>query len=665
MSELNTEKTTGVLSEQLREVLRKKEEICAALEKLETAEAIDYPSEISRLGDEYAAAGTVPPEFAELLDKRFAEAVRTARAGENAYREREQQLAKLSADADALIAAGDLATLDEVAKLEQRVSALAPSSELLARIAPLKERLAAEDAALKATEAAAVKLAEELENLCENEEITPLKERKPGIEAEFAMLANIPRKAAQRYNDAHRKASMKLAQHYETLDLARWESYTRKLDICAALEKLLEEGDGEMAAASKKLNELREQWKNLGSVPKEKSEEINPRYLELTRKLQRRIDEFFARKRQEQRIAASEKEQLCAEAEALADSTDWKNTAEKMKELQAKWKMLPRAGTREGELFKRFRAGQDKFFDARKSAFDERDKRFHASEEAKTALIAEAENLTDFQRAKQLREEFRNAGFSGRHDHELYQRFNAAMDRFFDARKAENTSREEKARALCEEIGSLTAEPLTAANRIREIREELRGLACRETRRTEEELLRKFDAALQEARQAERRVREQNSDAAAMTLAQAYGAWKNGEAPTIPSPDDLAGFGKLQTEAKLLTDAAGGDEKAAVKLEKQIAAARIERERLCAAMEKLGGKKSGEKSGEVDLAAELRSAMLGDFGKGGAADDAPGAADPHRLASEFAAAGIVPPDELAEFQRRFAAAKAIVLPGAE
>ena len=113
------------------------------------------------------------------------------------------------------------------------------------------------------------------------------------------------------------------------------------------------------------------------------------------------------------------------------------------------------------------------------------------------------------------------------------------------------------------------------------------------------------------------------------------------------------------------TDAAGGDEKAAVKLEKQIAAARIERERLCAAMEKLGGKKSGEKSGEVDLAAELRSAMLGDFGKGGAADDAPGAADPHRLASEFAAAGIVPPDELAEFQRRFAAAKAIVLPDAE
>ena len=69
-----------------------------------------------------------------------------------------------------------------------------------------------------------------------------------------------------------------------------------------SLSSLIALPDEELAAAGKKLNELREMWKNLGSVPKEKSEEINPRYLELTRKLQHKVDEFFARKRQMQKI---------------------------------------------------------------------------------------------------------------------------------------------------------------------------------------------------------------------------------------------------------------------------------------------------------------------------------------------------------------------------
>ena len=64
---------------------------------------------------------------------------------------------------------------------------------------------------------------------------------------------------------------------------------------------------------------------------------------------------------------AKAKEALIAEAEALADSTDWAATAEALKALQAQWKDSGHLPRKQGdELWKRFRAACDKFFERRK-----------------------------------------------------------------------------------------------------------------------------------------------------------------------------------------------------------------------------------------------------------------------------------------------------------
>jgi len=69
--------------------------------------------------------------------------------------------------------------------------------------------------------------------------------------------------------------------------------------------------------------------------------------------------------------------------------------------------------------------------------------------------------------------------------------------------------------------------------------------------------------------------------------------------------------------------------------------------------------KAPEKAAVQDLAAELQFAMLGDFGKN-SAPSAAATADPQELCAQFAACGIVPPEELIELQQRFAAAKAVL-----
>ena len=116
MSEMNTDtqngRPVGVLNDALREILHTKENICAELTSLSRRNDVtDYQTKIAELSDAYAASGEIPPEFSELMDKKFAEARAAAEAGAAAFEERKVMAEKLSADVDALIAADDLATL--------------------------------------------------------------------------------------------------------------------------------------------------------------------------------------------------------------------------------------------------------------------------------------------------------------------------------------------------------------------------------------------------------------------------------------------------------------------------------------------------------------------------------------------------------------------------
>ena len=81
--------------------------------------------------------------------------------------------------------------------------------------------------------------------------------------------------------------------------------------------------------------------------------------------------------------------------EANASRTDWGPGSAAFRELQAKWKSLPRAGAKESELFARFHAAADKFFTARNLVFAERDKNFATAAAAKRKLIDEIATLFD------------------------------------------------------------------------------------------------------------------------------------------------------------------------------------------------------------------------------------------------------------------------------
>ena len=646
----------GELSPEIKEQLKCREDLCKAMREIPVMAPEPFRAEIARIRRAYEESPQVPPEFAELLGRKFAEAEASAEARAREMDARQAALTGLEADLKKILDAGELVVKDELAKFDAACIARLGEipEEFAAKTAPIKARLAEEEALAAADAAKAEGFIEELKTLTAGEDVNALRQRKSEIDAAVRELAHLPRPVRNRLEEARHKASQKISQFFEELDFARWESYTLKQDICAKIEVMNNAETPDFPKFAKTLQELREQWKALGPVPKVKNEEINSRFLEASRQLQRKVDEFFSNRRQEQKQAAADKQELVAQAESLSSSTEWNVTAAAFKELQAKWKALPHAGAAEKELFAKFRAAADAFFNARSAYFAERDKKFAAVIERKEALIAEAEALRqgDFRRARQLREAFRAAGSAGKAEPALYERLKAALDKFFDGRRAAFAEKENESRTLIAELEQLSADPVNNLSRSREIREKLRELDCRNTAEEARKAAAKFDAALAETRKQENRAKGDMGREAARAIAEALDRVLAGEKFEFTPPATTEMFPKLAGAAKLIAAVLADEPKALEKLNRQVASARQERERICAELEKLAGKPAEE---EENLAAALQAAIMGNFAKE-EAKEAAKAIDPDKLASEFLNAGAVPSAELEASFLRFDAA---------
>ena len=167
----------------------------------------------------------------------------------------------------------------------------------------------------------------------------------------------------------------------------------------AAKEKLVLEAE-ELAQSSQwkatgdRFRAIVEEWKAIRGVDRKVDEQLWKRFAAARDTFTRRRGSHFASLDEQRGQAKARKEELVAQAEALADSTEWGPTANRLKALMNEWKSAGRASKEaEEQLWSRFRAAQDRFFARRAEAFSERNAEQLANQRAKEALIAEAEAL--------------------------------------------------------------------------------------------------------------------------------------------------------------------------------------------------------------------------------------------------------------------------------
>lgn len=137
---------------------------------------------------------------------------------------------------------------------------------------------------------------------------------------------------------------------------------------------------------------LLDEWKALPRIDRRTDDELWHRFSSARTQYTRRRKQQFAQEASKRDEARTVKEQIIAEAEPLANSTDWGPTAGAFRDLMQRWKAAGSAPRDQDEqLWQRFRGIQDQFFAARSAAMSEQDAEFRGNQEAKEALLEEAE----------------------------------------------------------------------------------------------------------------------------------------------------------------------------------------------------------------------------------------------------------------------------------
>jgi len=158
-----------------------------------------------------------------------------------------------------------------------------------------------------------------------------------------------------------------------------------------------------------RLRDLLERWKSLPRLDKAADDTLWRRFSSARTAYTRRRKQHFGELNEKRESARVAKEKLAAEAEALADSTDWGPTSGQFRDLMRQWKAAgPAHKDVDDQLWARFRGAQDKFFSARDAANAEQDRQFAANQEVKEGLLVEAERLLPVTDVRAARETFRD-----------------------------------------------------------------------------------------------------------------------------------------------------------------------------------------------------------------------------------------------------------------
>ncbi len=201
----------------------------------------------------------------------------------------------------------------------------------------------------------------------------------------------------------------------------------------------------EWKAAAEEIKSLQAQWKTIGAVPQDRSQELWQRF-------RKAGNTFFERRQQRQQDLGQQqeenlrqKEALCVRAEELGQSTQWKSTAEAFKTLQAEWKAVGPVPREHSEaIWQRFRQAADDFFGRRSEHYSTQRKEQVENLRQKEALCVQAEELSQStqwkatsEAIKALQAEWKAAGPVPQNKADaIWKRFRAAIDVFFERQKA-------------------------------------------------------------------------------------------------------------------------------------------------------------------------------------------------------------------------------------
>ena len=244
----------------------------------------------------------------------------------------------------------------------------------------------------------------------------------------------------ERFRDASSRINKRHQEHFETLKAEQMKNLALKQELCQKTESLSLRpmlNRKEWNKASDELLEIQRVWKTIGFAPKKENNRIYERFRAACDKFFELKREFYAGVKSEMEHNLAVKQELCAEAEALSVSEDWKHATDELIALQAKWKQVGPVTRRHSDaIWKRFRAACDKFFERKSAHFSSVDSEYEENLKLKRALIEEMKTADvkagGFDLVKDFQRRWSQIGFVPiKHKDALQKEYKSVVDGMF------------------------------------------------------------------------------------------------------------------------------------------------------------------------------------------------------------------------------------------
>ena len=262
--------------------------------------------------------------------------------------------------------------------------------------------------------------------------------------------------------------------YFELKELDRRKNLEAKQAVAERAEALVAEPD--LRKAVSELDELHEEYKHLGPVPKEEQEALWQRFKAASDKVHDRRRGEAEKFKEELNENLTKKQQLVAEAQELStfssDSIkEWNQKTKLVQELKQRWEAIGSMPRKQAKSVNRdFWSHFKQFFAHKGEFFKQLDAERGENLARKEALVARAESLkesddwkTTSQEFKELQQQWRAIGpVPEKKREDVYRRFKAAADHFFNRRRgqskeqeAEQVRNQQQKEAICQQIEEL------------------------------------------------------------------------------------------------------------------------------------------------------------------------------------------------------------------
>ena len=246
----------------------------------------------------------------------------------------------------------------------------------------------------------------------------------------------------ERFREASTKINKRHQEYFNSIKEEQKHNLELKTELCVKTEELSVaplSTRKEWNKASEQLIDIQKVWKTIGFAPKKDNTKIYERFRNACDKFFENKRNFYLQIKAEMENNLHLKNDICAAAEALQESEEWKKATDELIALQKRWKEIGPVSRRYSDaIWKRFRSACDKFFERKAAFFASLDQQYEDNlakkkqllEELKTFVVENKER--GFEALKELQHRWAEIGFVPIKQKEAIQKeYRKAVDAIF------------------------------------------------------------------------------------------------------------------------------------------------------------------------------------------------------------------------------------------